>query len=88
MNEAILLRDECCPSTGSTRCSDRRRKGTSSWWSVEDRKCGLPLDLVEGQQEVVVKPLNRLIGSSRGVSGVTILGDGDVVPVVDVNTMV
>ncbi|MEN6610280.1 MAG: chemotaxis protein CheA [Methanoregulaceae archaeon] len=53
----------------------------------QKRKCGLPVDIVEGQQEVVVKPLSSLIGSSRGINGVTILGDGDVVPVLDVNTM-
>ncbi len=53
----------------------------------QKRKCCLPVDVVEGQQEVVVKPLSRLIGSARGINGVTILGDGDVVPVLDVNTM-
>ena len=42
---------------------------------------------VEGKQEVVVKPLSRLIGNTRGVSGITILGDGEVVPVLDVNTI-
>jgi two-component system chemotaxis sensor kinase CheA len=35
----------------------------------------------------VVKPLSGFIGNIRGVSGLTILGDGDVVPVLDVNTM-
>jgi two-component system, chemotaxis family, sensor kinase CheA len=54
----------------------------------QKRKCCVPVDVVEGQQEVVVKPLSRFIGNTRGVSGVTILGDGDVVPVLDVNTMV
>jgi len=54
----------------------------------QKRKCCVPVDIVEGKQEVVVKPLNRFIGTTRGVSGVTILGDGDVVPVLDVNTMV
>jgi two-component system, chemotaxis family, sensor kinase CheA len=54
----------------------------------QKRKCCVPVDIVEGQQEVVVKPLSRFIGNTRGVSGVTILGDGDVVPVLDVNTMV
>jgi two-component system chemotaxis sensor kinase CheA len=53
----------------------------------QKRKCCIPVDLVEGQQEVVVKPLSRFIGNTRGVSGVTILGDGDVIPVLDVNTM-
>ena len=54
----------------------------------QKRKCCNPVDIVEGQQEVVVKPLSTFIGNTRGVSGVTILGDGDVVPVLDVNTMV
>ena len=54
----------------------------------QKRKCCIPVDIVEGKQEVVVKPLSRLIGNTRGISGVTILGDGDVVPVLDVNTMV
>jgi two-component system chemotaxis sensor kinase CheA len=54
----------------------------------QKRKCCIPVDLVEGKQEVVVKPLSGFIGNTRGVSGVTILGDGDVIPVLDVNTMV
>jgi two-component system, chemotaxis family, sensor kinase CheA len=53
----------------------------------QKRKCCIPVDLVEGKQEVVVKPLSTFIGNTRGVSGVTILGDGDVIPVLDVNTM-
>jgi len=53
----------------------------------EKRKCCIPVDLVEGKQEVVVKPLSRLIGNTRGVSGITILGDGEVIPVLDVNTI-
>lgn len=53
----------------------------------QKRKCCIPVDAVEGQQEIVVKPLSSFIGTTKGVSGVTILGDGDVVPVLDVNTM-
>jgi len=53
----------------------------------QKRKCCLPVDVVEGKQEVVVKPLSGFIGNTRGVSGVTILGDGEVVPVIDVNTI-
>jgi two-component system, chemotaxis family, sensor kinase CheA len=53
----------------------------------QKRKCCIPVDLVEGKQEVVVKPLSSFIGNTRGVSGVTILGDGEVIPVLDVNTM-
>ena len=54
----------------------------------QKRKCCIPVDVVEGKQEVVVKPLSSFIGKTRGVSGVTILGDGGVVPVIDVNTIV
>ncbi|MEN6395157.1 MAG: chemotaxis protein CheA [Methanoregula sp.] len=53
----------------------------------QKRKCCVPVDAVEGQQEIVVKPLSNFIGTTKGVSGVTILGDGDVVPVLDINTM-
>lgn len=52
------------------------------------RKCCIAVDLVEGKQEFVVKPLSSIIGNTRGISGITILGDGEVVPVLDVNTMV
>jgi two-component system chemotaxis sensor kinase CheA len=54
----------------------------------QKRKCCIAVDIVEGKQEVVVKPLSSIIGNTRGVSGITILGDGEVVPVLDVNTMV
>jgi two-component system, chemotaxis family, sensor kinase CheA len=54
----------------------------------QKRKCCIAVDVVEGKQEVVVKPLSSIIGNTRGVSGITILGDGEVVPVLDVNTMV
>jgi two-component system chemotaxis sensor kinase CheA len=54
----------------------------------QKRKCCLPVDVVEGKQEVVVKPISSFIGNTRGVSGVTILGDGDVIPVIDINTIV
>ena len=54
----------------------------------QDTKCCIPVDVVEGQQEVVVKPLSNVIGSCKGVSGVTIPGDGDVVPILDINSMI
>ena len=52
------------------------------------RRCCILVDTVDGQQEVVVKPLSRIAGNCRGISGITIPGDGDVVPVLDVNTMI
>jgi len=87
--EAILLRDEVLQIMWLNDMV-----GVSSICEIlivvqyQKRKCCIPVDLVEGKQEVVVKPLSRFIGNTRGVSGVTILGDGEVVPVLDVNTMV
>jgi len=87
--EAILLRDEVLQIFWLNEMV-----GSSDVCEVliviqyQKRKCCIPVDIVEGQQEVVVKPLSTFIGNTRGVSGVTILGDGDVVPVLDVNTMV
>ena len=87
--EAILLRDEVLQIYWLNEMV-----GASDICDVlivvqyQKRKCCIPVDVVEGKQEVVVKPLSRFIGNTRGVSGVTILGDGDVVPVLDINTMV
>jgi two-component system, chemotaxis family, sensor kinase CheA len=87
--EAILLRDEVLQIFWLNEMM-----GSSTVCEIliivqyQKRKCCIPVDIVEGKQEVVVKPLSRFIGNTRGVSGVTILGDGDVVPVLDVNTMV
>jgi two-component system chemotaxis sensor kinase CheA len=86
--EAILLRDEVLQILWLNDMV-----GASAECEIlivvqyQKRKCCIPVDLVEGKQEVVVKPLSSFIGNTRGVSGVTILGDGDVIPVLDVNTM-
>jgi two-component system chemotaxis sensor kinase CheA len=54
----------------------------------QKRKCCIPVDVVEGRQEVVVKPLSSFIGVTKGVKGVTILSDGNIIPVLDINTLV
>lgn len=86
--EAVLLRDEVLQLlwlTDMVGASDRCE--ILIVVQYQKRKCCIPVDLVEGKQEVVVKPLSSFIGNTRGVSGVTILGDGEVIPVLDVNTM-
>lgn len=52
-----------------------------------NRKGAIIADLIEGQQEVVIKPLSKFVGACEGVSGVTIPGDGEVVPVLDVKAI-
>ena len=52
-----------------------------------NKKGAIIADVIEGQQEVVIKPLSKFVGVCEGVSGVTIPGDGEVVPVIDVKSI-
>jgi two-component system chemotaxis sensor kinase CheA len=49
-----------------------------------NRKVGLVVDELLGQQQVVVKSLERNLHRIDGLMGATILGDGCVAPIVDV----
>jgi two-component system chemotaxis sensor kinase CheA len=51
---------------------------------VKGRKVGLVVDSFLGQQEVFVKPLGRPVARLRGFAGGAILGDGEIVFVLDV----
>ncbi|MCY2955137.1 MAG: chemotaxis protein CheA [Planctomycetota bacterium] len=48
------------------------------------RRCGLLIDELLGQQQVVIKSLGEMIGKVGGVSGGAILGDGSVSMILDV----
>jgi two-component system chemotaxis sensor kinase CheA len=50
-----------------------------------EKRLGLTVDRLKGQQDVVIKGLDSMVsGSGLGVAGATILGDGKVVLVLDV----
>ncbi|MDD1720253.1 MAG: chemotaxis protein CheW, partial [Methanoregulaceae archaeon] len=87
--DTVVLRDEVLPLD---RLDDMfgSSKGHEILVVVQTQKGkrSIPVDLIEGQQEVVIKPLGLTIGKVRGISGVTIPGDGEVVPVIDVNAIV
>jgi two-component system chemotaxis sensor kinase CheA len=51
------------------------------------RKVGLVVDELLGQQQVVVKSLERNLRRIDGLMGATILGDGCVAPIVDVTSI-
>jgi two-component system chemotaxis sensor kinase CheA len=46
---------------------------------------GLIVDLLMGEEEVVVKSLNSIIGETPGISSAAILGDGQVALILDVS---
>ncbi len=53
-----------------------------------DKFAGLIVDELNGQQEIVIKSLGKYINnSSKIISGATVLGDGEVALILDVNTL-
>jgi two-component system, chemotaxis family, sensor kinase CheA len=55
---------------------------------VDNRRAALMVDTLIGQQQLVVKSLETNLHSVRGVAGATILGDGRVALILDVNSIV
>lgn len=49
--------------------------------------CGLVVEALIGRSEIVVKPLTKFFGAQPGIGGVTVLGDGQLVLVLDVRTL-
>ena len=47
------------------------------------QRCGVIVDNLLGQHQTVIKPLGRMFRSLRGISGSTILGNGEVALIVD-----
>ncbi len=54
---------------------------------MRGRLVGLAVDRLIGYREVVVKSLGKALKGLRGIAGVTILGDGTTVLILDPNTL-
>lgn len=54
---------------------------------MRGRLIGLAVDRFIGYREAVVKPLDRALKGVRGFAGITILGDGSTVLILDLNTL-
>ena len=67
----------------------RARKQPDSLYLVvvgaAEKQIGLIVDSLIGEQEVVIKTLGKFIGEIKGISGATILGDGRVALIADIN---
>lgn len=53
-----------------------------------ERRFGLVVDQLVGQQEIVIKSLGQLLSGIRGIAGATILGNGQVSLILDVNGLI
>ncbi|MCD6332199.1 MAG: chemotaxis protein CheW, partial [Bacteroidales bacterium] len=52
-----------------------------------DRKMGLMVDSLIGEEDVVIKPLKDRYTNSPGIAGATILGDGTVSLIIDISQL-
>lgn len=55
---------------------------------VGEMRVGLLVDEVLGQQEIAIKSLGQMLKGIKGLSGVTILGDGRIALVLDVPSLI
>jgi two-component system chemotaxis sensor kinase CheA len=55
---------------------------------LAEQRVGLVVDSLIGEREVVIKSLSQYCGDVGGISGATILGDGNVALIMDVNSIV
>jgi two-component system chemotaxis sensor kinase CheA len=88
--DAILVRDRVVPVVhlhrvlGLKGLDEEDLELLITYLGDEDTKLGLVVDSVLRQQDILVKTLGETLAGIRGVSGATILGDGQVVLVLDV----
>jgi two-component system chemotaxis sensor kinase CheA len=93
--DAIMVRDRVIPVVHlhkmlGIQCSTEEEdlELLITYLGDESTKLGLVVDSVLRQQDVLVKSLNETLSGIKGVSGATILGDGQVVLVLDVGQFV
>lgn len=55
---------------------------------VGDEKTGLVVDVLLGQQEIVIKSLSKVVEGIRGIAGATVLGNGRVALILDVPDLI
>ena len=90
--QTVLLRDEILPLQRLDALLGMERAAQPDPFTVlvvesGDRRVGLVVDEVLGQQEIAIKNLVRSLKSVRGFGGVTILGDGSVCLILDLPSL-
>jgi two-component system chemotaxis sensor kinase CheA len=85
--EALLLR-RLAVEFGLTDADAAPAKSYAVVLGIGDARLGLLVDRLEGQQDVVIKPIQGPIRSVRGIAGATEVGDSGAVLVLDVSALV
>lgn len=55
---------------------------------IAERQVGIEVDELLGQKEIVIKSLGSYIGRVPGIAGSTIMGDGTVILILDINELI
>lgn len=85
-----VIRDKAIPLIwlhdyfGIERPKTTRKNASIVVIGVAEKRLGLVVDKLIGNQEIVVKSMGTYVGKMEGISGATILGDGSVSLILDV----
>ena len=93
--EVIMLRDEVLPLVWlekllGVEAGEEAGQGSNRYIlrvEVGNKSFGLVVDNFIGRKEIVIKTLSGIIKKAKGFSGATILGDGSVVLILDINSI-
>ncbi|WP_166364136.1 chemotaxis protein CheA [Pseudomonas akapageensis] len=91
--EVVIVRDKALPLfylkrwLVSSAVHEEQREGHVVILSVGTQRIGFVVDQLVGQEEVVIKPLGKMLQGTAGMSGATITGDGRIALILDVPSM-
>lgn len=91
-HEVLRLRDEVLTLVRLHRLNRDKASGQKKIFvvviAIGDRKFGLVVDRLVGEEELVIKALDDHLVATEFVSGASILGDGTVVLILNINAVV
>ena len=91
--EVVIVRDKALPLFYLKRwlihsaAYEEQGEGHVVILSVGTQRIGFVVDQLVGQEEVVIKPLGKMLQGTPGMSGATITGDGRIALILDVPSM-
>jgi len=91
--EVIMIRDTVIPIVRLNKILDiptdenNKKQLTAVIVKKGERLSGFLVDSLIGQQEIVIKSLGKLLSGIKFIAGATILGDGNVALILDVNSL-
>jgi two-component system chemotaxis sensor kinase CheA len=91
--EVVIVRDKALPLFYLKRwlvqgqVHEEQHEGHVVILSVGTQRIGFVVDQLVGQEEVVIKPLGKMLQGTPGMSGATITGDGRIALILDVPSM-